>query len=349
MNAKKYFWGVSLGTLLLLIVLALPTIMVDPYFHYGAPKGTYKLHNQRYQNDGVAKYFEYDALITGSSMVENFKTTQFNQLFGVNAIKLPYSGAHFLEIDHAVHTALDSENDLRVVFRSLDLDILEKEKDSARYDSYPDYLYDTNPVNDVNYFWNKEVLFGATREAIRWQKSNRESTSFDEYGAWENGTSLTEKIEEGLCTRCSLSEETIPFTEEDRVRVTDNIKQNILQTAKDNPDVTFYLMLPPYSCLYYDSLIREGKWDYHIAVQRCAIEELLGYDNIKLFSFCNYYDVTCNLDNYRDTTHYDARISEWLLERIRANDGLLTEDNYMEYLDSIRNYYLDLDRDRYYE
>ena len=37
---------------------------------------------------------------------------------------------------------------------------------------------------------------------------------------------------------------------------------------------------------------------------------LLEYDNVKLFSFSDFFDVTCNLDNYKDDTHYSDKISD---------------------------------------
>lgn len=66
-----------LGTLLTLAALAGITIYVDPLFHYHAPLGSlqYPLYDERYMNDGIVRHFDYDAIITGSSMTENFKTS----------------------------------------------------------------------------------------------------------------------------------------------------------------------------------------------------------------------------------------------------------------------------------
>ena len=139
MNTKKFFLGVIFGAIILMATLALPTIVVDPCFHYGAPKETYLLHNQRYQNDGIIKHFEYDAIITGSSMTENFKTTQLDSLFHTQSIKVPYSGARFKEIDQAVNVAINTNSDLKMVIRSLDIPILDAPKDSVRYDNYLAY------------------------------------------------------------------------------------------------------------------------------------------------------------------------------------------------------------------
>ena len=59
-------------------------VYVDPFMHYHKPiisKFFYSLDNQRSQNDGIIKYFDYDAIITGTSMIENFKTSEFDKLF----------------------------------------------------------------------------------------------------------------------------------------------------------------------------------------------------------------------------------------------------------------------------
>ena len=349
MSSKKFFSSTIFVTIILLVLLALPTIIVDPFFHYRAPQGNYRLNNQRYQNDGIARHFEYDALITGSSMSENFKVSEFNELFETNAVKIPYSGAQFQEIDTAVNIALKSNAELKLVFRSLDLMMLDNDKDSVRYESYPTYLYDDNLVNDVYYFLNKEVFINATMDTIQLRKNGDASTTFDEYSSWETERTVKDQIDEGTFVREALSEEQRIFTEADKKRVLGNIEQNVIQTAKENPDVIFVLFMPPYSCMYFDSLIRTGQWDYHIAVQKCVIEEILKYDNIKLFSFCNYYDVVCNLELYRDTLHYNADISSWILQCIESEEGLLTEDNYLKYLEDIYGFYGALDCDDYFE
>ena len=74
------------------------TAYVDPYMHFHKPltdKYYYGLNNQRSQNDGITKHFDYDTLITGTSMTENFRTTEADRIFGCNSIKVAYSGGSF--------------------------------------------------------------------------------------------------------------------------------------------------------------------------------------------------------------------------------------------------------------
>ena len=91
------------GALLSVVLLALLAclfagalvVLVDPFFHYHKPlKGfPYQVDNQLSQNPGMAKNMEYDSVILGSSMTVNFNTNWFEELMGLNTIKLSYSAA----------------------------------------------------------------------------------------------------------------------------------------------------------------------------------------------------------------------------------------------------------------
>ena len=52
---------------------------VDPFFHFHGPAEglSYALDSERYQNDGISRHFTYDAVMTGTSMTENFKASHF--------------------------------------------------------------------------------------------------------------------------------------------------------------------------------------------------------------------------------------------------------------------------------
>ena len=108
MKAKVWFGSALGGTLLILAVFAGYIITIDPFFHYHEPvEGlAYTLDNSRYQNDGIVKNFGYDTLITGTSMISNFKTTECDILFGGTSVKTPFHGGSFKEVNHNLHAAV---------------------------------------------------------------------------------------------------------------------------------------------------------------------------------------------------------------------------------------------------
>ena len=111
-------WVVVFVTFFIIILLGIAsiTIIIDPYFHYHKPLSglQYPISNQRYQNDGILKHFEYDAIIIGTSMTENFKASEFDKIFGVNSIKVPFSGASYKEINDNLKTAIKYNSDIKL-------------------------------------------------------------------------------------------------------------------------------------------------------------------------------------------------------------------------------------------
>ena len=82
---KNKTWLLTFSVVVLVCVVAISsvTIYVDPYMHYHKPltnKYFYVLDNQRSQNNGIIKHFEYDAVITGTSMTETFKTSEMDKI-----------------------------------------------------------------------------------------------------------------------------------------------------------------------------------------------------------------------------------------------------------------------------
>ena len=124
MNKKLWIAGYFFITLSVLSCIAYMTVKVDPFFHFHKPltdKYFYSLNNERSQNDGIEKHFEYQGLITGTSMTENFKTSEAESLWGATFIKVPFSGGTMKEINDNLVVALQHNPDLRVIIRSIEM------------------------------------------------------------------------------------------------------------------------------------------------------------------------------------------------------------------------------------
>lgn len=170
-NKKWILWFITICGILLCGFGAV-TVIIDPYFHYHKPLSSlqYPIDNERYQNDGIVKHFEYNAIITGTSMTQNFKASVFDRIFGVDSIKVPFSGASYKEINDNLLIATTCNSDIKLILRGLDYNRLLDTKDEMRYEEefYPRYLYDNNLCNDVKYVFNKSVLFETTLRVLEY-------------------------------------------------------------------------------------------------------------------------------------------------------------------------------------
>ena len=134
MKSKLWITGFLMIIAIPLAITASWTIKVDPFFHYHKPDTSeyfYSLYNQRSQNDGIMRNFDYEGLITGTSMAENFKTSEAEQIYGYHFIKVPFSGGTYKEMNDNLKVALAHNHDIKVIIRGLDMgrfieDYLEK-------------------------------------------------------------------------------------------------------------------------------------------------------------------------------------------------------------------------------
>lgn len=348
--SKKFALGLFFSIAFTVVLIGVVVVIIDPYFHYHKPISglIYPLSIERYQNDGIEKHFDYDAIIIGTSMIENCKTSQFDMLFDLKSVKLPLAGASYKEVDENVKNAIKHNENLRIVVRSLDYNKIQCPYDYMEFpsDFYPNYLYDDNIINDVYYLLNKSVLFGCLtvvrlsllRDYDGWD------TNFDAYANW-----MDESIFGYEAFKSYQREEKINSLVEnsidDYMNVRETLDRNIIQTAKDNPQIDFYLFITPYSILYWDGLYRKGELNKQLELEKYAISMLVPIENIHLYSFNEEYDIICNLDNYRDACHYAENINEYIIECIYSGKHEITKENYNEYCQRIYDFYTTYDYD----
>lgn len=349
MQDKKFFKILLLGIVFVLFLISGIMIIVDPYFHYHKPLKflNYRLGNERYINDGIIRHFDYDSTITGTSMTQNFKKTQFDELFDKNSIKIPFSGASFKEIDDTIERALKYNPNTKIILRGLDYDGILSDSERMRYESYPEYLYDDNIFNDYKYLLNKDIIIKGLGAIAYYTLTKRGTTSFDEYSNWEYGFGKEKVLSQ--YKRIEKINKKFSLTEKDKKIIAENIEKNVLDLPKKYPNIKFIYFITPYSIVYWDSLNQKGEVEKQIMAEKYMIEKILEISNIELYSFFNNYDIICDLDNYKDTTHYISKINEKILNWISKKEYLLTKDNYQEYINKNLEFYKNYNYDKIYE
>lgn len=347
MNQTRYRkWFLEcLGSILAgLLLVVLLVFVFDPYFHFHKPFPfvKYRLYDERYTNDGISRHFDYDTIITGTSMAQNFKPSELDALFGVKSVKETFSGSGLKEQSENLERALRRNQELKQIFWSIDYNILLREKDWTQYEGYPTYLYDDNPMNDVYYVFNKSILYHGVLPNLTKTLSGSESTSLDEYSSWDKPAGYA-----SIMSSYHRWKEKAPMrdglTDEERTMVIETIQQNIVDLVNQYPDTTFYLFYTPYSIFFWDFQNQEGLMQAQFEAEQIATEMLLECENIKLYNFFNHYEVVCNADYYRDKEHYIAEINTRILEWLTTDADLITKDNYRKRLEEEKEFYLNYD------
>lgn len=350
---RRWFWKLILGIVGCLLAGGAFVVYVDPFFHYHAPLKNFQYplmrENERYQTDGILRNWDYDAIIIGTSMTECFNTSDLNYLFGVNSVKTPLAGGLFKEMNDNLERAFTSENDIKMVVRSFEYQCIAEDKDATKdiYD-YAEYMTNDNPFDDAPYLFNKEVL-GRAGQVLIHTARGLETTSFNEYANWMDRNYFGAAYVYLSYDHTDIASEPRMMTEEERIMIKENLQQNVVALAKQHPDTTFYVYFPPYSIGYWDQVCNKKELDWHLEMEKIAMEEVLKCPNIKLYSYSMREDWILNLDNYCDLEHHAEWINYGILVSMAADEGLLTQDNYMEYLERKREFFGNFDYEAFWE
>ena len=354
MKVKVWFISWLIIVISALLVLGFWVYKIDPYFHYHKPERDnyfYVLDNQRSQNDGISQNFEYDAIISGTSMVENFRKTETDELFGCNAIKIPFAGGRYKEINDSIERSLKVNDDVKLVIRCLDMlepYIIADDVNAMRDDlgNYPTYLYDNNIFNDVKYLLNRDVIFGRIGQMfIDKNKKDFEPgiTSFDDYSRWQEDYTF------GINTVISNDIEDVEpesgshLTEEEKDIIKRNIENNVINVAVNNPDVEFYYFYSPYSIKSWGNWKAQDVLYKNLEIQAYMTELIVPHENIHLFAFSNRTDIITDLNNYTDDWHYAGWVNSLILKWMHDGKYQLALENYKDYFEQVYDFYSTFD------
>ncbi|MCM1386104.1 MAG: hypothetical protein NC231_02155 [Bacillus sp. (in: Bacteria)] len=327
-NPFKKFVLTGLVTIILLLIgVAALVVYIDPFFHYHAPLADfpYLVDNQLSQNPGMARNMEYDSVILGSSMTVNFNTHWFEELMGLDTIKLNYSGAYPKDQSNIMKIIFDSDNQVDAVFLGVDVMTYTGGVDETKY-PIPEYLYDDKYGNDIQYLFNKDVLLNYI---LRPMADPEKTDLATVYASWWTDEYYNKQWVMHNYEQPGRVETTTP-ADAYLESVEKNLTTNICPYIEKNSDTVFYIFFPPYSILYWNDVICENHLEATMEEYRYIAERMLAYDNVRLFFFPNQEWIVTNLDNYADYTHYHRDINYYMTECFANGDCEITSKEEIE-------------------
>lgn len=312
--------------LIIMCIIAAFVILIDPFFHYHKPWFGLKavLTDKEYQCIGTLRTFDYDSLIVGSSVAENYYNGWFNEGFDCNAIKAIRSYGATADLCYLLDAAYEN-HELKYVFYSMDTASLAADP-TPTYEltGCPMYLYNKNIFDDVEYLFNKGVLF----EKIPYMAANTFIGDYDENDSynWAQWKEFNQDMALGLYIRTARI---APMKEKNYYQ--DMLDANIeLVTAQieAHPDTQYKIFFPAYSMLWWDNLYRSGDLEAYLYNMEQTMGALLQYENVEMFYFQDEEEIITNLDNYMDTLHFSPEINEYMANQIIEGNDPVTLANY---------------------
>lgn len=336
MTPKK--WTVILLCLLCFCLVAFGAFMyfTDPLLQYGTESDlfSYYEYGQMYSNPGIARNYTYDAVMVGTSMIQNTNVDECDELFGCNMVRLPYSGGTTYNMKTILDICFDSGNTINRVFWELDQFQILGSHDTPRY-PLPEYLYTQARSDDLSYLLNLDIFYHySLNNAIGTLKGV--SQTAERRGDTLTGNFSAQATLQGYA-RPAVSDETKTF-EDYRARVDANLENNIFPFLQANPDTKFTFFMVPFSVLYWDAELRKGSFDAVMDATQYTMEQLLAYENVEIFFYQNEKEIITNLDNYKDYSHYGSWINSYMTQAMAEGRGNVTLENCQQVMDEMRSF-----------
>ena len=343
-QAKRWVCGLLAGILALLGLSAAAVYWIDPCLYYRMPdQWDAVFFNERYQAAGLARNVPADTVLVGSSMAANYRASDITEAFDSPAVRITIPDGFFQEFDQVMDVLFRSRPRERILF-ALDANILLRD-DSGVTDAMPKYLYDNNPFNDATYLLNKDTLYYSAYvlAANGWGQGQSLDEGFTwDQGIWWNHRAALEEYQRPEIEPKTLAPDALLPVAKENLAVVE-------QWITEHPETEFRIFLSPYSILYWDKNDRQGRTEAVFTALEYSCKELLSHENVRLYGYLFDREIVENLDHYCDYVHHSGDVSREILQKMAADEGRLTKENYQETLANWREFVINYDYEKFWD
>lgn len=351
LSPKQFIFGVCLIPLPVVVVLFGILWLYDPLqlFHKPIFRETTFFGDMRLAARGIIRYYDFDSVILGTSMLENTSAKEAGEKLGGKWVNLSLINSSYDERAVVLEYLFGYKKPQKIIY-SLESFTIASIKDSSRFD----YLYDENPLDDFKVYLNDKFILCALawreskdctgrdlEELLKW--SNHEDLKIL-FGGFEKWLKYGKKETIAMLKNIKDTPFVVKKDNFDLEKQRSYIQTYVLDFVAENPKTQFFFIVPTYSRLSYR--IGSGDFDNKVFYNRALnlkwfVQELEKYPNAKIYGF-DTLDYADDIANYRDFTHYNVDMNSLHLDSIKQGKHILDSNNIDSYLkvmeDKIKNY-----------
>lgn len=305
-----------------LLLCAGITFVVDPFEQYRESAILPLYDQESYNNPGIAKNYDYNAVILGTSMVEMSNPSVIDATFGVRSVKLPMRGSHTAQmgwqLDHVFHAKQRRGETLDLAILAVDAYSLMGPVDDM--EEIYDYLWNDSLLDDVNYLLNRDVLLVRIPRILRNIGKPLEGKR-DAMYKWVDVVFAARSVYDAT----PVSPQKEMTDPEFRIeRSTANIENHIEKYVAAHPQTKFLIYMPPYSVGYWYLMTRGGLSEQQFRSRARVSELLLEYENVEIYDFSSRVEWITDLDEYFDYSHHSSAVSDDIMRAMAAGENRVT-------------------------
>lgn len=318
---------------LIFLGMALFTYCYDPYSYYRINDEQLKVSSLPLSNPGIVRNADYDTVIVGSSVMQNFDPKVVDEVTGYKTVKVSLSDLSQNQ-RKVIFELILREKKAERIFYGLDLFSLSPSHREVS-GSLPDYLYNQSCLDDIKYVLGYENWFRFTPVLVGLQLASglgfdvpqeKMAVSLDQIGNWDDGVVFSKDLLRSQYLKnaqsFSFSKAVTSVSREAMFNRADDLLRD-LKNASTETEITVFF--PPYSALYWNMLKERGLYDSYVDVKKHICYQLQLCEKVEVLDY-QIMPLILNLDYYKDEMHYSKEVND-IMSSGFAEKGWLVRRN----------------------
>jgi hypothetical protein len=324
---RRFFLSVLAVALVACALVAALNYWVDPFQHYRKPERfAPRFYNawQRYENPGLARHYDYDRIVTGSSLMECVIPEEVDRLLGGKTINLSVSAQTAYDAGQLLGAALRTGKAKHVVM-NLDYNAFSGPTDRSGFtEPFPKYMYDDHAWNDLPYLLGVGTLRKSleTVMGLKWSRFNSDPRRM---WYWMDGHQFfAAKAVQGLDPDNLNARFRQPQRTLEGMKA--SFEANLAPLLERHPGTRFTFVYAPYAILVWLDFEQRGQLELTLAFREWLFERTAKYPNVEIFDFHAEPSIVLDLDHFTDIYHYSPKLSQALVGAIGEGRYKLTRE-----------------------
>lgn len=329
---KKWLIAFFCGVLGVLTCLCIVAYMVDPFFQFRTKDNSYMLSGQ-FVSAGLLKNYDYDTLIIGSSMTQNFDMDLFREKLGVKPLHIGLGRMEANEELELLELAY-ARPEVNRYYICADMYMFTEAPGESKN---PQYLLKNDFLSKCRYLLSYEVwaryipidigFMVADRLGITLPQKYQDAKRIDKL---ENFSLDYIFSEEAVLSNYTGGAYGVSNVEVENLyeRMKNQIDNYISGLDFEKGEYVFFF--PPYSALYWVDTQLTGAFEPYMQGKKYFVQKLTEC-GATVYDFQSA-EVIADLNNYKDVTHYSPAINDWMVECFANKEYIVTVEECDEYV-----------------
>ncbi len=329
-HSVRWLFSFLILVLVFAIILSLTVYIIDPFFQFRVKDNAYML-SARFVSPGLIKNYDYDTLILGSSMTQNFDMNVFRDELDVNPLHIGVGGIRAVEEHDLLNLAYETGK-AKKYYICAEMYLFTDNSEESRI---PQYLIKDDILSRCRYFLNYEAWFRYMPIDVSFLLLDKLDVQLPTKFAYSKSI---DRLEDWRLDFAFGKEIVLKNYKSGKYGVSEVEMDDLYNTMTKRIDKYFEGLQPdagehifffaPYSMLYWaeqtdeltDALLCGKKYFTKKALEK----------GLTVYDF-QAADFTTDLENYKDITHYKPEINDYMTRCFATDEYVITMENYDEF------------------